>query len=173
MAVAAKTSLVSCLKNLRRIVDTKHAIEIYRTFCFRDGKVSGFSGEVGALAPSPIRSTGCLHAETVMKVLSILGDTDITFEPEQGGQSLQIRSGGYKTTIQMWMPNGFPDILPRSISSYAPKCTGLAAALRRVAFSSGDWLKVSKPGGIGFRGHYLYATDGCSYSRQKLDFEVA
>lgn len=155
---------------VRNTVARDDAVEIYTWLCWRDGKLTSFSGTAGTVTKSSLTLEFCIDAKRMQAVLGVLKKKHGTMELRSGW--LHITSGSYETKLPTTDVEDFPHILPKAGGTRYCEATNLVEALKVVtAFVEKDAGKVSIFG-IGMRGNYVYSTDSKRVTRAQLNSPV-
>ena len=92
-----KQSLISTLEKVKKGLATRELIEQSSSFIFEKGHVCTYNDEIFARAPMKTGFTGVVEAEPLLKLLSKIKDTEITFAVTDN--ELQIKGKKFSSGI--------------------------------------------------------------------------
>jgi len=170
MTRVLKKQLVESLSRCRAAISSKPTAEILKNFCFRGATVSAFDGELGVVTGWPLLQDFCVPAARFFRVVDGLGeDPDLEVKDDK----LFITAGGYRTQIATSSNASYPELIPQDLKPFLPESAeGVMAAAAQTIFSS-DHKGEEKFAGVGFRGNYVYSTDGDRLTRVPISHEVS
>lgn len=156
-------NLVETLHRVKTAIDPKNPIELYRCFCFRDGFVYGYNGEVGIAEKCDLPLNCCVSAERLYRMVSGLEDARIT----QNQTAISVSGGTYRGKLQIQDSRPYPNAIPEKFGRLEG-AQQLSASLKAVLFSAGPSMQSQHPDGVGIAGRFIYSTDGNRGTRLKL-----
>jgi DNA polymerase III sliding clamp (beta) subunit (PCNA family) len=162
-----RAEFLRTIDKVRPTVSNSKIIPLYQCFCFKENKVSSFSGTAGTMTTLKLNNWDfAVEADRFYKIIRSMPEA---LKLELKGEKLYIRSGRNETWLNVFPTHAFPQILPESGQAedyYTGK--DLVEGLKTVAFSI--CTNPMKPNllGVAVSDRFLYSSDGNRISRFTL-----
>jgi DNA polymerase III sliding clamp (beta) subunit (PCNA family) len=100
-----RSDLVADLALVSKALGAHNMIQVFQSFCFKDGRVWAYNGELGIQAPCSVEGAFGLHGETLLKLLKATKSKEIDILSRDN--SIEIVSGESKLTMPFLTEEAF------------------------------------------------------------------